>query len=235
MTPTRRTALVAGLLYFSTHVTSVAAVIAYRSALSDDGGFSAATADRVLLAVALEIALALGVLGTGVVLLPVLRPHGAALAQGFSALRTLEAAVIATGTLPMITLVWLHASGSTGSTWAATLVGVHEAAFLVGQGLIISVNTLVLATLLLISGLVPGWIATLGLIGGACVLIGNIAQLFGAVERSGALAGVLAVPAFAFEICFAGYLVLRGFRAGCIPVSLEEPAEQVRRSRPSPR
>ena len=217
MPPTRRAALVAGLLYFSTHITSVAAVIAYRSALGPDGTpVSAAAGDRVLLGVALEVALALGVLGTGVVLLPVLRPHGPALAHGFSALRTLEAAVIAAGTLPMVALVWLHSAGTTGAgtagAEAAALVAAHEAAFLVGQGLIISVNTLVLASVLRISGLVPRWISTLGLIGGAGVLVGNTAQLFGAIDRSGALAGLLAVPAFAFEICFAGYLVLRGFR-----------------------
>jgi hypothetical protein len=224
MTSTRRAALVAGLLYFSTHITSVAAALVYRSAVGDDGAFTSATAgDRVLLGVALEVALALGVLGTGVVLLPVMRPHGPALAYAFSAMRTLEAAVIAGGTLPMVTLVWLHSAGTTAGGSAA-LVTLHEAAFLVGQGLIISVNTLVIASLLRISGLVPGWIATLGLVGGAAVLAGNAAQMFGAIDRSGALAGVLAVPAFAFEICFAGYLVLCGFRSTPAAVGGPEPA-----------
>ena len=81
-----------------------------------------------------------------------------------------------------------------------------------GQSPIISANTLLLASLLLRSRLVPRGIGILGLVGGATVLASNLAQLFGAIPQGGAVAGLLAVPVFAFEIWFAGYLVLVGFR-----------------------
>lgn len=200
MTSVRSASLVAGLLYFSTHVTSVAAVAAY------------ATADGIVWGVALEVLLALGVLGTGVVLLPLLAPHGAILAQAFSAMRTLEAAVIAVGVLPMLALRSLRTADA--ATLGPALTALHDGAFLVGQGLIISVNTLVIATLLVRSGVVPRWIGALGLAGGVLVLAGNVAQLFGVFTRGDAIAAVFALPVFAFEISFATYLVARGLRSG---------------------
>lgn len=218
MSPTRRAALLAGLLYFSTHLTSVAAVAVYGSAVTDPNYFRAGgSATPVLVGAVLELALALGVLGTGVVLLPYLTPYGPASARAFSAMRTMEAAVIAVGTLPMLALVRLQpaASDVTGESAliGTSMVALHQAAFLVGQGLIISVNTLVLAALLRRSQMVPQWIGTLGLVGGTLVLSGNLLQLFGVIAKAGTWAGLFAVPVFAFEISFAGYLVFRGLRA----------------------
>lgn len=194
----RTAALVAGLLYFSTHITSVAAVAAYGSP------------SGVLWGVALEVLLALGVLGTGVVLLPLLARRTPILANAFSALRTLEAAVIAVGVLPMLAILALSTADAT--TLEPALLALHDGAFLVGQGLIISVNTLVIGTLLVRSRVVPRWIGFLGLVGGALVLIGNVAQLSGVLDRGDPVAGLFALPVFAFEISFAAYLVFRGLR-----------------------
>lgn len=212
MSPDRARALTAGLIYFSTHITSVAAVVAYAPLLSDP---STGADGVVLLGALLEILLALGCLGTGVVLLPVLQPHGAALANAYSALRTLEAAVIGAGSLAMIALVSLRGADS-GSALGGALVAVHQASFLVGQGLIISVNSIVIGFLLWRSGLVPRAIGGLGMIGGVLVLADNLAQFSGVLDQGDAVTALLAVPVFAFEIWFAGYMVLRGFRSGAL-------------------
>jgi hypothetical protein len=206
---TRKAALVAGLLYLSTHVTSVAAVVAYGSVLTDPGAaLDAGKDDAILVAVVLETLLALGVLGTGVALLPVLRPLAPMGAYAFSALRTLEGAVILAGALPMVALVSLR-----DGTSAPLLVALHQASFLVGQGLVISVTTIVIAGTLWRTRAVPVWIGVLGVAGGVLVLVSNTAQLFGGMDRGGSLAALLAVPVFAFEISFALYLVFRGVRA----------------------
>lgn len=203
MSSVRATALVAGLLYFSTHITSVAAVAAY----------SAGGRDAILIGVALEILLALGVLGTGVALLPLLAPYGAVLANAFSAMRTLEAAIIAMGTLPMLALIAVQASADAAApAIGETLIALHGGAFLVGQGLIISVNTIVIGSLLVRSGVVPRWIGILGIVGGTLVLVGNVLQLIGALAPGSPWAGLFAGPVFVFEISFAAVLVFRGLR-----------------------
>jgi hypothetical protein len=193
----RLLARVAGVLYLVTHVTSVTAVAAFG-------------AGALTIGVALELALALGCFGTGVLLLVLLRRHGEVRAMAFAGLRAIEAAVIIAGSLPMLALAWL---GAAGAQSADALTQLHAAAFLLGQGLVISVNTLVLAWLLLDARVVPRALALLGLAGGALVLASNLAQLFGAIPMGGAIAGLCAVPIFAFELWFAGCLIVRGLPA----------------------
>ena len=213
-TPThRRRALLAGLSYYVTHITSVAAAIIFVGAFAQHD--LARQASPLILAVALEVILALGCLATGVLLLPILLPHGAAAAYAFSAMRTMEAAVIAAGTVPVLGALWWAqraAPGEVPSSLVTALESIHDAGFLVGQGLIISVNSIVIGWLLWRSGLVPRGIGLLGMTGGAVVLVGNALQLTGAIEFGGTIAGAMAAPIFAFEIWFASYLVFVGVR-----------------------
>ncbi|TFV81621.1 DUF4386 domain-containing protein [Microbacterium sp. dk485] len=198
MTRSLRTyyARTAGILYLVTHVTSVTAVAAYAA-----GG--------IALGVALELVLAAGCLGTGILLWLLLRDVGQARAAAFAGLRALEAAVIAAGTLPMLVLLWTAPSPPLGET----LVALHTAAFLVGQGLVISVNTMILGWLLFDARVVPRSLAMLGMLGGAVVLASNTAQLFGVIPQGGMVAGLCAVPVFAFEVWLAIHLIVVGLRA----------------------
>jgi hypothetical protein len=89
----------------------------------------------------------------------------------------------------------------------------HTAAFLLGQGLVISVNTVILGWLLWDARAVPRALAALGIAGGVIVLVSNGLQLAGAIPLNGVAAGVAAVPVFAFEIWFAVWLIAVGVRS----------------------
>lgn len=187
----RRQSQLAGILYLVTHVTSLTAVIAYGGGVVRAG-------------VALEFVLALGCLGTGVLLWVLLQAHGPARAASFALLRTLEAAVIVTGALPMLGAVLA------GSTVDGASAAMHTAAFLLGQGLVISVNTVILGWLLWEARAVPRALAALGMAGGVVVLVSNGLQLAGAIPLNGVVAAIAAVPVFAFEIWFAVWLIAVG-------------------------
>lgn len=186
----RTYARAAGILYLTTHVTSVTAVVAYGAGL-------------IALGVLLEFLLAIGCLGTGILLWILLQGRGPARAATFALLRAVEAAVILAGTLPMLALTL------GGPASAETL---HTASFLVGQGLVISVNTIVLGWLLIDSRAVPRALRVLGVAGGVIVLASNLAQLFGVIPLNGTIAGLCAAPVFVFEIWFAIHLIARGVR-----------------------
>lgn len=128
-------------------------------------------------------------------------------AATFLTLRGVEAAVILAGTMPMLAIAWSSSLGSAGQEWATQM---HAAAFLVGQGLVIGVNTVVLGSLLAASRRVPRPMAALAVVGGLVVLVSDVAQAGGAIAFGGALAGALAVPIFAFEIWFAIRLIVVG-------------------------
>jgi len=72
------------------------------------------------------------------------------------------------------------------------------------------INTFVIAYALYRSKLVARFIPVLGLIGGPLVFAANVAFIFG-VPRDDL--GVLVVPIFAWEICLATFLILKGFRS----------------------
>ncbi|GAA4116142.1 DUF4386 domain-containing protein [Enteractinococcus coprophilus] len=220
MSPGRRAAVFAGILYLITHVTSVGARILYMPFLEDP---SLATRAEPLLVfgMVLEVILAAAVVGTSVALYPLLRDKGPHLAIGYVGLRTLEAAVIGTGAAAMFAVI-LTDPGLNGSDGLGgepilevvdiALIQVVEAAFILGPGLICSFNTVVITTLLYRKRLVPRIIPMLGLIGGPLVFVWNVGLMLNIADASNAFAIFFVVPIFAWEISFAIYLIARGIR-----------------------
>jgi hypothetical protein len=76
VTPSRRTATVAGVLYLVTHVTSIAALVLYGPVLNHaDYVLGGGPDTRILIGALLEVVLAMAVIGTAVTLFPVVKRH----------------------------------------------------------------------------------------------------------------------------------------------------------------
>lgn len=210
MTAPRRIAVVAGLLYYVTHVTSVAAAVLYGGSNFDP---TAPLAGRtpVLIGAALELILAMAVVGTAAALYPLIRHHSPAVAASYLGLRTLEASAILAGVVALLPVVATPSLASSPQLSPDVVVGlrlVHDWTFLIGPGLIVPVHTATLAWLLWRTRLVPRVIPALGLVGGPLVGVMNLVVFFG-------IGGVFApavIPVFAWEVTLAGYLILRGLR-----------------------
>lgn len=183
----------AGILYLVTHVTSIGAVAAY-------------AAGAIALGVTLEFVLAAACAATGVILWTLLAESGSARATAFLSLRAVEASVILAGALPLVGAL-LDSPAAMG---AAT--SVHTAAFLVGQGLVIAVNTVILGSLLWTSHAVPRALAGLAVAGGTVVFLSDLGQLWAVIPLNGPVAAVAALPIFGFEIWFAIRLIVVGVR-----------------------
>lgn len=221
----RKTAIAAGVLYLITHVTSVGASVLYGPILNNPGYIIGSGPDtHVLLGAFFETILALAVVGTAVALFPVVKRQNEGIALGYVGLRTLEAGIIAVGVVPLLGVVTLrqHLAGTAG-TDPATLVALgsafvefHDWTFLLGQGLVVGVNTVLMAYLMYRSGLVPQFIPVLGLIGGPLVFAYNTAVMFGFGPQISAWAGLLVIPIFAWELTLAIWLIARGFNPSAI-------------------
>lgn len=216
----RRTAVVAGLLFLVTHVTSVTALVLYHPVL-DDARFvtGSGASSPVLLGALLEVVLALAIVGTSVAMYPLVRAVNEAGALAYVGLRTLEAAVIAVGVVPLLAVVTLRQDGAGDGAvpLAQAMVALHNWTFLVGPSFVCGTNTVVLAALLRRSARVPAFIPVLGLVGGPLVFASGVAQLFGVIDQISTWAALGAVPVFAWEICLALFLLLRGFRSSAEP------------------
>jgi len=178
----------------------------------------------VLIGGLMEFLTAAAVAGTAVALYPVVRRQNAGIALGYVAGRLLEAVTILVGLASVLAVVALRqdhagAAGTDDGGLVAvqeSLVALHDAMFLLGPGLIIGVNSLLLAWLMYRSGLVPRWIAVVGLVGGPVVFLSSTAVLFGLYEQVSAFAGLGAFPVFVWEMSLAGYLLVKGFRSSSL-------------------
>ena len=213
--------MVTGVFFVVAAVAAIAAKVLWQPVLTDPEYVLGAGADaRVLLGGLAEFLTAATVAGTAVALYPVVKRQSAGIALGYVAGRVLEAATILGGLAAVLAIVTLRQDNAgdpatDGGVLVAlqeSLVALHDAMFLLGPGLIIGINSLLLAWLMYRSGLVPRWIAVLGLVGGPLVLLSSTAVLFGLYEQVSAFAGLGAFPVFAWEMSLAGYLIVKGFR-----------------------
>jgi hypothetical protein len=188
----RRTARVVGILFLAGYVAyGVGSLIAQDIVDSDD--LSGSTALFVTGA-ALMLLNSAFVIGIGVLMFPILRPHSKPIAAGYLGTRLFEGVVLAIGVVSLIVL-----TGSDAIDANAVCYSVAEA----GLG----IGSLFFCALLFRTRLVPRWLAAWGFLGYACFAGGNLLELFGVAG-----AGVVgAIPGGLFELTFAIWLIVRGF------------------------
>jgi len=185
---------------------------------------------RVLAGAICEIFLAISVIGTAVTLYPVVRREHEGLAIGYVAGRTVEAMLIITGLISLLSVVTLrqHLAGTRGAdpgalvTVSRALVAVHDWTFLIGPGMAIGINTLLLATLMYRSRLVPRAIAVIGLAGGPLIFLTAFGVLLGAYPQVSLAGSLPAVPVAAWEMSLAVWMITKGFRRS--PAATPQPA-----------
>jgi hypothetical protein len=218
--PPRKIALITGVLFIITFVTSIPAMLLYTPVLDDAGYILGAGADdRVFVGATLELLLIVANIGTALALFPNFKRQSEGLALGYVAARIVECTFIAVGILSMLSLVTVRADaagGDPGSLLAVgqSLVAIHDWTFLLGPGFTVGIgNGLLLGYLMYRSGLVPRRMAVLGLIGGPLICASGIAVMFGAIEQGGAAQFLATVPEIAWEASHGIYLVVKGFRS----------------------
>ncbi|MFB6520009.1 DUF4386 domain-containing protein [Streptomyces sp. NPDC056401] len=220
MSPDRRTAVAAGLLFLLTEVSAIAGAALYRPLLGAADGRLAQGADtQALLGALCEVVLVVAVAGTGAALFPVLRRHGEGLALGYAFGRLLEAAVIAVGIVSVLALVTLRREAGAPDGADAALVAVHDWTFLLGPNIALGLNTILLAYLAYRARLVPRPIAVLGLIGGPLICASAAAVMFGAYDQLSPAGAAAALPVFAWELALAAWLLTKGFKPRANPAA----------------
>lgn len=204
MTSDRRTALIAGLLYLATFVTSIPA-LGLKTVF-----FAGAASSVAAWGAVLELALAASCIGTAVVLYPVTRRVSEARALAFVASRTVEAGLILVGVLALMAVVTLR-SGGAASAAEPALIALHDWSFLIGPAVMSAVNALLLGSVVFSGRLVPRIIPLVGLVGAPLLLASSVGVLFGAWTQTSTVGALAALPIAAWELAFGLWLTFRGF------------------------
>jgi Domain of unknown function (DUF4386) len=223
----RKTALVAGIFYLITFI-SIPTLALYASVKNHPGWvLSSGSHTGVLVGCFLELIVALAGIGTAVTLYPVVKRQNESVALGFVTVRVLEAVMIFTGAVSLLSLVTLRqnlggaagANAAASITTAASHVAVYNWTFLLGQSLMPAISALLLGSLMYRSRLVPRIIPTLGLIGAPILIASVITTLF-RVDHQITVLALGFLPVAAWEFSLGVWLVVKGFRPSPITTAM---------------
>jgi Domain of unknown function (DUF4386) len=228
----RKAALVAGIFYLVTFVSSIPAALVLLPPVLDNPDYivSAGADTRVIWGCVLDVVNALAGIGTAVALFSVLKRQHEGFALGLVTTRIFEGAVIMIGVSSILSVVTLQEPGTAAGADAAAMVAVGQAqiatfnwSFLLGQSLMPALNAVLLGTLLYRSRLVPRVLPIVGLIGAPLLLAGTLATLFGLAEQYGVVS-VTAVPIALWELSLGLWLTFKGFNRSA-PIMVAAAAE----------
>jgi hypothetical protein len=146
--------------------------------------------------------------GKGVLFFPILEKHGKRTALGYLATMIVEVVFLSLGAFALLMIVPLgqHA----GEVWAtglgSLLVQSNTMAYQIGEA-VLGCGALFLCALLLRTRLIPRWLAISGVIGYACLMTGQLAEIFGIH-----IGLYLTIPGFFFELVLPFWLFFKGFQ-----------------------
>ena len=224
----RKTALVAGVFYLITFI-SIPTLALYGPVRNHrDWILTSGSHTGMLVGGFLEVIVALAGIGTAVTLYPVVKRQNEGVALGFVAARVLEAAMIFTGVVSLLSLVTLRQDlgGAAGANAAALVtvgashVAVYNWTFLLSQSLMPGINALLLGSLLYRSRLVPRIIPVLGLIGAPLLISAVIATLFLGIGHVSAWSAIATLPVAAWEFSLGVWLIVKGFKPSPITAAM---------------
>ena len=226
----RKTALVAGVLYLLTFISSIPAVFLQSPVLNDPNFIiSGVGTDQVRLGALFDIVNSLTAIGTAVALYAVIKRQNQGFAIGFVSSRLFEGTVLMIGVISILSIVTLQQPGATGAeasllvTVQQTLVTVRNWTFVLGTG-VPALNAFLLGWIMYKSRLVPRAIPVIGLIGAPLFTSWIIGYILGVTEPGTAWHGIGVAPIFIWELSLGLWMTFKGFRKDA-PLMVEAAAE----------
>ena len=216
MSSLRKTALVAGALYLITFATSIPARVLF-GPVRNDPNYILGPGRRTRRSSSPACSMCSWpspASAPPIALYPVVKRQNQGVALGFVGSRTLEAAIIVTGVVALLSVVTLRQAGAGADALGAShaLVAMYNWTFLFGPGFMACVNALLLGSLLYRSGLVPRIIPLVGLIGAPLLFASDLAVMFGLWAQGSLPAGIAVVPIALWEVSLGVWLVVKGFK-----------------------
>jgi len=216
-------AVIAGVFFLLTEVTSITGLLLYDPVLHDPNYIIKATANetRLLWGAFFEIILVFTQIGTAVTLFPILKKYSEGIAIGTVCFRLMEAIIVVIGIMSILAIVTLNHEylkevnpDSTSYLLAGKiLLAIHNWTFLYGPNLMLGPSTFLTSYLLYKSKLVPRFITILGLVGGPLISFNALLVTFGVFSQISVWGMALAIPVFVYKVSLAIRLLVKGFNS----------------------
>jgi hypothetical protein len=240
--PTRKTALVAGILYLLTFIGSILGALLLSPLLTDPNYVAGAgAATQVGFAAVFELVNCLALIGTAVAVFSVVKRQHEGLALGFVATRMFEAGVIVIGIVCILAVSTLQRAAAAGADAASlvpvgvALVDVRYWTMVIGPSMA-AFNALMFGTLLYRSRLVPRAIPALGLVGAPLLISWVVGTMIGITEPNTAWHSIAVAPFFFWELAVGLWMTFKGFNrsAPIVAAAMTESAQAMASSTTAP-
>ncbi len=226
MKPYRMTAIVVGVVYLVGFVVGIGGEILFNSVLGQPNYLATLSANSLTVAIGavLWLMAVIGDAAHGVLMFPVLKPHGERLAVGYLAARIMDALFIAIMVIFLLLQIPLGAEYLNAA--APDVAYLQSLGRLLTQGQLyayqigmstLGVSGLMLCYTLYKANLLPRWLAIWGLVGYAVIFCGMLSEIMGS-----GLGLASSLPGGLWEIFVGGWLIVKGFKA---TVAVAEPAK----------
>ena len=210
-----------GWLFVVATAAGVLGVVMMSSTLGDDDLLSAVHSNQgsLIIGEMLIFVMLVAMVGTAVLLAPILRNHSETLALSYVLARTLEVAMLSIGLVAGLLLVPLSwdfadvggADAASAAVLAESLKSASDWTGYLGAQMIFSISALVLNWAFLRNGLLPRWLALWGLIGVPLMFASGLLVMFESLNTNAAMLNLLVVPLAVQEMVMALWLIVKGF------------------------
>ena len=213
----RTTARVVGVMYLAGFVVGIGGEILIQPLLGAPDRLSAVSANSMMIAIGalLWLIAVVGDAAHGVLMFPVLKPHGERIAIGYLAARIVDAIFIAVMVLFILLQIPLGSeylkAGASDTSYLQALstvfVQTNQYAYQLGMSTL-GISGLLLCSTLYRAKLVPQWLAVWGLLGYAIILCGMLSEIMGS-----GLGLASSLPGGLWEVFMGVWLIAKGFNA----------------------
>ena len=235
MTSARKTALVVGVLFILTFVTSIAGAILYGPVLSDPAYITGPGADtRVFLGAFLELFLIITNIGCAVVLFPILKWQNESIALGYVAARIMECTFILVGILAVLAVVTLRQAATSADAVRSPPSARRSSRSRTGRSCSARASPTGSGPACCWAGscTAPAWshrrMALFGVVGGPLLAASGLAVLMGVIPQGSALQGIMTVPEVIWEAYLGLWLTFKGFNAAAPILGLVRREQAIR-------
>jgi hypothetical protein len=213
----RTTATVVGVMYILGFVVGIGGEMLIQSIIGAPGHLATVSANSMMLAsgAVLWLVAVVGDAAHGVLMFPVLKPHGERIALGYLSARIMDAVFIAVMVLFLLLQIPLgseYLKAAAPDTFflqalSSVTVAASQYAYQIGMSTL-GIAGLMLCYTLYKAKLVPRWLAVWGLVGYAIILVGMVSEMMGS-----GLGLASSLPGGLWELFIGGWLIVKGFNS----------------------
>ncbi|MBX3001397.1 MAG: DUF4386 domain-containing protein [Caldilineaceae bacterium] len=213
----RTTAAVVGAMYLVGFVVGIGGEMLIKSVIGAPDHLATVSVNSMMLAIGalLWLVAVVGDAAHGVLMFPVLKPHGERIAIGYLSGRIMDAVFVAIMVLFLLLQIPLgneYLKAAAPDTFylqalSAVSVAASQYAYQIGMSTL-GITGLMLCYTLYRARLVPRWLAVWGFVGYAIIFVGMVSEMMGS-----GLGLASSIPGGLWEMFIGGWLILRGFNS----------------------